>query len=108
MKGFNEHLDNYGNPAPGGGEYDWVIIESVNITQLSEDKFLIKRLEGGDEAITITMAHGDLGRELHIDGEFVDLGDRFIEYICLLDDYQDQGGVVGKTIQMHPWSDDGA
>jgi hypothetical protein len=45
------------------------------------------------------------GPDMLINGPYLDLGDDFISYISIIDEYHDQGGELNKTIRQEPFSD---
>jgi hypothetical protein len=115
LPGYDDWLDNHGNP----GIWEdamyprWAIEEQIDVTQVAEnpDVYAIDRVNGtGSFRISFGAKSADPDkvdeRRLLINGEDVDLGDDFIEFISILDDYNEQGGGgLGQTIRQRPFQD---
>jgi hypothetical protein len=117
LPGYDDWLDNHGNP----GIWEdpmyprWAIEEQIDVTMTSQnpDIYLVQRVNGNEQ---FNMSFGPIStdpdkvdeRRLLINGEDVDLGDDFIEFISILDDYHEQpdGGELGKTIRQEPYQEE--
>jgi hypothetical protein len=134
LPGYDDWLDNHGNPGiePEPEPLDeldssgvteqyrnkedemyprWAIEEQIDVTMTSSnpDIYLIQRVNG-DEQFNLNFGPKSADpdkvdeRTLLLDGEYVDLGDDFISFISILDDYREQGGgEQGRTMRMNPW-----
>jgi hypothetical protein len=109
LPGYDDWLDNYGNPGmereDGMTENNprWPITEEIDVTQRAPDIYDISRVNGAN-CFELSVSDGPNGRQLFIDGSYQDLGDDFIAYISIIDDYHEQnGGEMGQTIRMNPW-----
>jgi hypothetical protein len=119
LPGYDDWLDNYGNPGieddVNHGEFGegwWPLTEQIDVTQLTEnpDSYRVQRVNGSD---FIGLSFGPNStdpdrideRSLLLDGEYRDFGDDFIAFISILDEYHDQGGELGKTIRQRPFQD---
>jgi hypothetical protein len=93
-------------------DISWALTEQIEVTQLTEllkesSYSVIRIADRNDWFILTARAEAEQGRSLLINDEFRDLGDDFIEYISLIDDYHEQGGgELGKSLLMRPWQDD--
>ena len=113
LPGYDDYLDNHGNPGIWEDEMypRWAIEEPIDVTQVAEnpDVYAIDRVTGtGSFRISFTDPSTDPDkideRRLLINGEDVDLGDDFIEFISILDDYHDSpGSGLNKTVRQVPY-----
>jgi hypothetical protein len=109
LPGYDSWLDNYGNP----GIYeedalypDWALTGKIDVTMTSmnPDIYLIQRVDMPEQ---FNMSFGAKctdpdkvdERTILIDGEDIDLGDDFIAFVSILDEYHEQGGELGKTVR---------
>jgi hypothetical protein len=110
LPGYDSWLDNHGNPWLGGGndtDEEWPITEPVDITQISDDEYKIERVLGDDETMVIKIVEMDGARRMLIDGELRNLGERYIDYISLIDDFHEKFcGVMGAKFRVEPFEDD--
>jgi hypothetical protein len=110
LPGFDDYLDNHGNP---GIQEDptyprWAIEEQIDVTMTSgnPDIYLIQRVNG-PEQFNMSFGPGPHGDQtVLIDGEYVDLGDDFIEFISIIDDYHEHPVGRSKKIRQEPYRDE--
>jgi hypothetical protein len=87
-------------------DYSWALTEQIDVTQIADDIYLIERINL-PSALTLTVArNAEPGQSLLFNGRFVDVGDDFISYISIIDDYHEQGnGEIGKTVRQEPFEE---
>jgi hypothetical protein len=83
-------------------DIEWAITEPIDVTQIGTDTYRITRTTTKDQEFRIQFQTGPGGQML-IDGHFRDLGDDFIAYISIIDEYCGQGGTPGTTIRQQPF-----
>lgn len=113
LPGYDAWLDNHGNPGMGDddvsgefGEGWWPLAEEIDVTQIAENTYRVQRVHGSDH-ITISIGQGPDGSQLFIDGEYRELGDDFIAFISILDEYHEQNdGEMGVTIRQQPFQEE--
>jgi len=113
LPGYDAWLDNYGNPGMGDGmldsEFRWALDEPVLVTQIHDgddtSMYCVVRESNKDEFIHLTFEKGKSGHLL-FNGNFVDVGDDFIGYVSLIDDYHEHDGEPGKTLRLEPFEDE--
>jgi hypothetical protein len=118
LPGYDAWLDNYGNP---GIQEDpmyprWMIEEQIDVTQITKhpDSYLVERVSNKRNRVVISFGSNSTDpdnvdeRTILLNGEYVDLGDDMIDFISVLDEYQDQHGELGKTIRQQPFKADDA
>jgi hypothetical protein len=109
LPGYDDYLDNYGNPGMGAEvnvNYPrWAIEERIYVTQVTKnpDTYKINRKDGIGE-FTISFREHD--RRLLINGEDVDLGDDFIEFISIIDDFHEDDVPLGEASLQQPYDGD--
>jgi len=89
--------------------FEWAITEPVNVTQIDDNVYRIEQISPPGAELLLSF-HRDAvpGRTIHINGEYVDLGDDTIAYISLIDEYHEQSrGGIGITIMSKPYSEHG-
>jgi hypothetical protein len=87
-------------------DFDWALTEQIDVTQTAENTYRINRVTQDGELILTIKREAPPGRTLLFNGEFVDVGDDFISYLSILDDYHEQnGGEMGQTIRQQPFDD---
>src|SRR5215469_9967385 len=129
--GYDNWLDNYGNPgiwpeyeppditedlpeeayAEGTGDHDmpendWVLSEPVIVTQvlasLGRDAYKVRRVSGPDEILLTFVASGPM----LVNNEYVGVGDNLVGYLGLIEDYHDKGGAIGVAVKTEPFKDE--
>ena len=66
--------------------------------------YCVVRDSNRDDFVHLTFEKGKNGRLL-FNGSFVDVGDDFISYVSMLDDYHERGGEPGKTLRVEPFEE---
>jgi hypothetical protein len=106
LPGYDDWLDNHGNPGIEDEmpDFSWALEEPISVTQTTEGTPAVYRIDQieGNKCFDLSFEPG--GRML-FNGEFVDVGDDFIAYVSIVDEYHNQGGGVGKTIRQEPFDD---
>jgi hypothetical protein len=114
LPGYDDWLDNHGNPGIWESEvndFDWAIEEPVYVTLVDENPegpiYKINRI-GTEEIVMVTMTRGtaEESGQILFDGRYVDVGDSAMSYVCLIDDYHQQGGALNTTIRSEPFCDE--
>jgi hypothetical protein len=84
----------------------WVITEPILVTQMEdEDSYLIAK-QNGPGSVLVTFIQADSPESgMYFNGERIDVGDDFIQYVSVLDAYHEMGGETGKTIAQKPFHD---
>jgi hypothetical protein len=90
----------------GIDDEDWALTEQVDVTQIDEGTYRVERVHGAGQPFTMSVGQGPGGSHLFIDGEYKELGDDFIAYVSIIDEYHEQGGEMGKTIRQQPYQDE--
>lgn len=109
LPGYDSWLDNHGNP---GIMEDpmyprWAIEERIYVTQTSSnpDIYKINRKDGIGE-FNISFSEGDDdNRRLLINGEDIDLGDDFISFISILDEFHEDDVPLNTAVLQQPWEE---
>jgi hypothetical protein len=85
------------------GNFDWALKEPILVTALDDgNRYHVARInESGDLDISFSQD----GKQMLFDGEFIDVGDDFIQYVSILDEYYEQGGEPNKTIRQEPFEE---
>lgn len=113
LPGYDDWLDNYGNP----GIWEdpmyprWMIEEQISVTQIAEnpDSYLVERVSDKRKRVVISFGPNSTDpdkvdeRTILLNGEYVDLGDDFIDFISILDEYHEQSGKLGTTVLQQPF-----
>jgi len=98
LPGYDSWLDNHGNPGmTDDGGYDWAIEEAVEVTEIADNTYLVRRVANPDDKVTISFGPRENGKML-FDGETVDLGDEFPQYLGLIDEYHERVVNFGDTV----------
>lgn len=90
-------------------EFDisWALAEPIEVTQIDDHNYRINGTGGRDAEIRIQITEGRAGQTLmFLDGEYHDLGDDFIRYLSIIDEYHEHGGDIGTTIRQVPFRDE--
>jgi len=87
-------------------DFRWAIEEPIEITQITKDDYRLVRTTEMAQ-VTISIRAGNLEREVYFNGEYVDVGDDLMPFLCLLDQYHEDGGEVGKTMRQEPYYEEG-
>lgn len=85
---------------------EWALHEEIDMTQTAENEYLLCRIGTAGEWVKVTITQSNDERRMLINGKDIELGDDFIPFISLFDDYHEQnGGEIGQTIRMRPYDD---
>ena len=112
LPGYDDWLDNHGNPGMGDDMYDggiwyWAITEETDVTQIAENKYRIQRVNGPEWFDLSFDTNAEVGRSVLINDKFYDLGEDTISYISIIDDYHEQGaGGIGITVRSEPFGEE--
>lgn len=110
LPGYDNWLDGHGNPGMGE-EVDyprWAIEERIYVTQTHEnpDRYKINRKDGIGEFVISFGEHDDGRSVLLINEEFVDLGDDFIAFISIIDEFHEEDVPLGEARLQQPFEDE--
>lgn len=91
----------------------WALEEQINVTMTSSnpDIYLIQRVNGSEQ---FNMSFGPIStnpdkideRRLLINGEDVDLGDDFIAFVSILDEFHEEDVPLGEARLQEPFVDE--
>jgi len=80
-------------------DIQWAIDEPIRITQMSDTAYYVERVNGQD-SLTLTFTPD---AHMYINGQYRDLGDTFVQFIGLVDEYHDSpDSAHGGTITLTP------
>jgi len=88
--------------------FRWALEEPVMITQIHEGDdvslYCVVRDGNKDDFIHLAFEKGKSG-QLLFNGNFIDVGDDFISYVSMIDQYHEDGGEPGKTLRLEPFEE---
>ena len=85
--------------------WGWAITEPIDVTQKDENTYRIARVNGPEHFRLSFDYDGDPNRTMLFNGKFIDVGDDFVSYLSITDEYHDQGGTIGQTIRQEPFEE---